>query len=156
MAHCRHLKTVRQHLSGLTFHEPTSEQNSEWSNGLQEEYWRSYLDYIEQQNIKLKGPQKLQQGSSCRSRPLEISVSATHNKEHGINGTDDGSIEENQNGCNDTNERTNTTENNSKDGPFNASEIYWRIFYGGIESTIRPQVTLPHFSIVTSCKLIEY
>ena len=135
LAHCRHLKTVRQHLSGLTFHEPTIQQNSDWSNGLNKEYWQGYLDYIEKQNVKLKSSQKKQIKSlSCRNRPLEITVPAKME-----NGTKDEKPDSNQNGCDKEDE--NTEEDNIADNPsFSALEVYWRIYHGGIESSIRSQV----------------
>jgi hypothetical protein len=104
---------------------------------LREEYWRSYLDFIEQQSVKLKGPQKLQQGSSCRNRPLEITVPDTNHKENGVNGINEEKIKTNQNGCS-----ANGIDDEEKENVYNESELYWRIYYGGIESTIRPQVKL--------------
>ena len=138
LAHCRHLKTVRQHLSGLTFHEPTIQQNSEWSNGLSKEYWQGYLDYVEKQSSNLKDSQKNKKSLSCRNRPLEINVPAKIDKE---NESKYGKMETNHNGCDKTESEDNMEKDDTDDSiAFSALEVYWRIYHGGIESSIRSQV----------------
>ena len=139
LAHCRHLRTVRQHLSGLTFHEPTSTQNCEWSKGLQEEYWHGYLDLIEQQSLKVKGTQNITKGSSCRSRPLEIILPVKQEEQHRLADT---RKEVNKGQCNDSDDNSKVITGDKEDGLFNINEIYWRIYFGGIEASIRAQVTL--------------
>ena len=138
LAHCRHLKTVRQHLSGLTFHEPTLIQNSEWSSGLTEEYWQSYLDHVEKQCEKLKVSQKPKKSLSCRNRPLEITVPVKIEQD---NESIDDKAETKEIGCdNPYNEENKDNEHIDDNNTFSASEVYWRIYHGGIESSIRSQV----------------
>ena len=137
MAHCRHLRTVRQHLSGLTFHEPTSIQNCEWSNGLQEEYWKGYLESIEQQSLKTNKNKVVRKVSSCRKRPLEIILPVNQEEGHTLG---DAKEEVNKRQCHDTDENTKVITDDEEDSLFNKNEIYWRIYFGGIEASIRSQV----------------
>ena len=139
LAHCRHLKTVRQHLSGLTFHEPTTQTNLEWSNGLTEEYWKGYLDFIETQSLNSKNNQRLGKGSSCRNRPLKIVVS---DKAKDDNKEEDSKLDGDRNDCSTNDERKQAMVDDEGSCIFDESEVYRRIYNGGIESCIRPQVNL--------------
>lgn len=41
LAHCRHMKTVRKHLGGLTFHKkPVSVEDLSWHQGVTETWWQ--------------------------------------------------------------------------------------------------------------------
>ena len=141
LAHCRHMKTVRHHLSGLTFHEPESQPNQLWSIGLKEDYWKEYLEFVEtQSDVKSNTRNKdLRQRSTSRNRPLTILTPATNVEAEDKLKPDE--HEDGDNVCCEQVDNANKVDDNDESGiNFNESEIYWRIYHGGIEASIRPQV----------------
>ena len=147
LAHCRHLKTVRQHLSGLAFHELADVQNCDWSNGLKEDYWNRYLELVETRSTIITGNSKGgNEVLSCRNRPLKISIPAEHEpkiamaEEAAVDGNEDNSI--------GNVEKTPDTKIDEKDEPnIDETDIYRRIYHGGIEDKIRSQVVANHMKI---------
>ena len=86
----------------------------------------------------MKGSQKIRQSLSCRNRPLEVTVPATIERE---DESKEESPESNQNGCDKKEGEDKTEEEDIEDNiVYSGMEIYWRIYHGGIESSIRSQV----------------
>ena len=82
--------------------------------------------------------QKPKKSLSCRNRPLEITVPAKI--EQDIESIED-KAESKDIGCDKPDNEENIDNENTDDNIiFSASEVYWRIYHGGIESSIRSQV----------------
>ena len=112
-------------------------QNCEWRNGLQEEYWQGYLDFIEQQSLKKQGNKRSKKESSCRKRPLEITVSSKTEERN----TSKDEKKELLSSMSGNDEDGNTKDGDEEDNIFNANEVYWRIYFGGMEASLRSKVT---------------
>ena len=121
LAHCRHLKTVRQNLGCLAFHDPVvqpalrDKEDSNWHDGIKMDWWKS--------------KKKILTGEDLEEEPHE--------------GATNGSREEKQQKPKQPEQQLSEEEQKRRQIIKEIEvEIHRRVYYGGIEPCIRKQVNL--------------